>query len=87
VREWNKQVTVRVRLFGHFSDFWEGEREVQIAENATVGDVADKVASLDQRHSAVPRICRAAVREEYVPFSFILTDNDLVVFIPPMSGG
>jgi molybdopterin converting factor small subunit len=80
-------VKVRVRLFGHFADYWEGERELDVADGATIADVAASVALADERLSGVPRICRAALNEEYVPLSQSLVDDDLVVFIPPMSGG
>jgi molybdopterin converting factor small subunit len=80
-------VKIRVRLFGHFADYWDGEREVELAEGATAADAAANVSSSDERLATVSRICRAAVNEEYVPFAQALNENDLVVFIPPMSGG
>jgi len=78
---------VKVRLFGHFADFWPGEREVGIEEGATVSDVAAEVSASEERLAAVSRICRAALNEEYVSGSTRLSDGDTVAFIPPMSGG
>ena len=78
---------VKVRLFGHFADVWPGERELELSDGATAGDLAERVSTSAEKLESVVRICRAAVNEEYVPFSYRLEENDLVVFIPPMSGG
>jgi deoxyribonuclease-4 len=78
---------VTVRFFGHYSDFAADSTEMALEGNATVKDLALKLAAQDARLKGIERYCRAAVNEEYVAADAPLNEGDEVAFIPPMSGG
>jgi deoxyribonuclease-4 len=77
---------VKVRLFGHFSDYADA-LELEVPAGATVNDVALTLASRDARLEGIDRHCRAAVNEEYSDTTATLHEGDELAFIPPMSGG
>ena len=78
---------VRVVSFGILRD-WLGssEREVQLPEGATVGDLLEE---LSPRSDAASRLRGIAVgvNAEYATASHPLRDGDEVALLPPVSGG
>ncbi len=80
-------IRIKVRFFGHFSDFWPNETIVEIPPGATVSDMVAAILQMEPKLKGFEAICRAAVNEEYVPFNQLLNSGDTAAFIPPMSGG
>ena len=81
-------MTVKVLFFGHYSDYFpEGQLMVTLAENATVRDLAQKLADGNSRLSNLVSHCRFAVDAEYATLEQSLHDESEVAVLPPMSGG
>jgi molybdopterin synthase sulfur carrier subunit len=75
--------TVTVKYFALFRERAGCESEQRSAPN----DVASLYRELQPRLGLEPRLVRAAVNGEFVSFDRVLSDNDEVVFIPPVAGG
>jgi molybdopterin synthase catalytic subunit/molybdopterin converting factor small subunit len=74
---------VSVRLFAGVRERARtGERELELADGSTVGDVWDSLALGDE-----PPGLLYAVNREYAPREQRLIDGDEVALIPPVSGG
>ena len=74
---------VSVRLFAGLRErAGTGERELELAEGSTVGDVWDSLALGDE-----PSGLLYAVNREYATRDQDLADGDEVALIPPVSGG
>jgi MoaE-MoaD fusion protein len=78
---------VRVVSFGILKD-WLGasDREVQLPEGATVGDLLDTVSAQADAASRLRGIA-VGVNAEYATASHPLRDGDEVALLPPVSGG
>jgi MoaE-MoaD fusion protein len=76
-------VRVTVRLFAGLRErAGDGEREIQLADGATVADVWPALGLGDE-----PGGLLYAVNKEYADRGQALTDGDEVALIPPVSGG
>ena len=81
-------MTVRVELFGRAAS-QSGAREavVEVAEGATLREVA---LALVERYPVlewIPTLCRPALNLEYSRWEQPVAEGDEVSFIPPVSGG
>ncbi len=78
---------VRVLLFGLLKDrMGASEREVELAERATVADVTAWAMGL-LRDDGLVRSIAVAVNREYARPETRLQDGDEVALLPPVSGG
>lgn len=86
--EVSREILVTVHLFGHYSDFGQGEPlQVALAPDSDLAALADQLATLDMRFADLARRVRFAVNEEYAPLETRLEDGHVVAVLPPMSGG
>lgn len=76
---------IKVLLFAHLKDAL-GKEEVSIdAAGLTIAAVKEKLAA-DFKLEGLDAVM-AAVNEEFADEDTIVTDSDIVAFIPPVSGG
>ncbi len=57
---------------------------------ATVGELVDWLKARGPGYAKAfeePKVVRAAVNQEYVPFDHPVSDGDEVAFFPPVTGG
>ncbi len=86
-------IVVRVLLFGHYREAVpatvgsDGIFRAEIAEGATVAQLAATLAAMDSRLSDLLLRTRVAVGTEFAGPETVLTSGDEVAFLPPMSGG
>lgn len=79
---------LRVLFFGHYRDVVpEGSLSVEVAEGASVADLARALAADNARLSDLLARTRVAVQAEFAGADTILRAGDEVAFLPPMSGG
>jgi molybdopterin synthase catalytic subunit len=78
---------IAVRCFAQLRELATDRSELALADEATV---ADAWAALAERHPAIephrPYV-RAARNGVYAPWDEPLTDDDVIAFLPPVSGG
>jgi molybdopterin synthase catalytic subunit len=79
--------TVRVLLFGYYREL-AGRDEIRL-DLPTGGRVDDLVAVIrsDPSLAGFPSTPAVAVNRRYAPGSQVLSANDEIALIPPMSGG
>jgi molybdopterin synthase catalytic subunit len=63
------------------------EADVDVADGTTVGALFDHLAAEHPSLGDVLRSCRAAVDEEFAPRGTVLTGDQTVAVLPPVSGG
>lgn len=63
-----------------------GSRDYEIKSNATIGELKDQLIN-DFSEFEKLRSLRFAIHEEYQTDDYVLSENDEVVIIPPVSGG
>ena len=61
--------------------------DIELADDATVAALFEKLAREQPRLGDVLRACRAAVDEEFAPLTTVLRDGQTVGVLPPVSGG
>lgn len=75
---------VRVLLFGRLKDLGAAERELEVHDGDSVGDLVHSLPGLPAellQRSAI------AVNREYASRETMLRDGDEVAVLPPVSGG
>lgn len=93
--EAENQITVRVRLFGHYKDrvaanvLENGALVVSLPADGTttIATLADILAREHVGLNDLLAKTRVAVGVEFANAKTILNHNDEVAFLPPMSGG
>lgn len=81
-------IRVTLRLFASYREHVGASvLELNITMGSTVGDLARKTVSQYPGIISDPTKLVVAVNEEYQDHEFVLTDEDEVAFIPPVSGG
>jgi len=82
-------MTVHILLFGHYRDALPatGSLTIDLPHGATAADAAAYLATQDSRFTDLLARTRVAVQAEFAACDTLLTDNDEVAFLPPMSGG
>jgi molybdopterin converting factor subunit 1 len=79
---------VTVLFFGILKDIVGlGEESVEIEPNTTVGSLFDRYSKRFETLGAKRPSILFARNQEFAPAETILTDNDEVAFLPPVSGG
>jgi len=63
------------------------EEALELEEGASVKEMLETLASRHPSFAAGVRSVRVARNEEYVDSTTMLSDNDEVAIIPPVSGG
>jgi molybdopterin converting factor subunit 1 len=78
--------TLRIHYFAILRE-QRGLAEEKLA--TTAATAAELYAELGARHgfTLAAKSLRAAVNEEFVPWTAMLRDGDSVAFIPPVAGG
>ena len=64
-----------------------GKREEEISFKGNVRELKSFIKNKYPEVSEIIESSRIAVNEEYVDESYIISDNDRIAFIPPVSGG
>ena len=81
-------IKITLRLFASYREHvGVSVLEFNIALGSTVGDIARKTVAQYPDIIADPNKLVVAVNEEYQDHEFVLTDEDEVALIPPVSGG
>ncbi len=78
---------IEIQLFGITKEIFGGQTyRCSVSENATV---ADLLAEVKKTHPQLDelRSLKVAVNEVYASEDTVLTPQDDIVFIPPVSGG
>ena len=79
---------VTVRLFARLRDITgRGEILREIPAGATAADVWRELATEFPEIARYDSSISTAVNAEYAKMTTVLTDNDEVAFLPPVSGG
>ena len=63
------------------------DMKMRLADDATVSDAARELLRLHPAISGDSSRLMIAVNEEYQEHDYLLSENDEVAFIPPVSGG
>ena len=81
-------IRVRVLYFGQARDV-AGTRaeDVSIPGASSVGDLLKSATTAHQRLRRLLGVLRVAVNEELVGSDHLLSDGDVVAFLPPVAGG
>ena len=77
---------IRITAYGIARDILNGSSHEFSLEVKSVGDLKDRMIS-DYPAFGELRSLRFAVNEDYCEDDYILSENDEVVIIPPVSGG
>ena len=78
--------SVTIEYFAQLRDERGAARETCATEAATAAELYDEAVRL--HGLSLPReSLRVAVNRQFAPWDTPLSDNDVVVFLPPMSGG
>ncbi|MBI4352795.1 MAG: molybdopterin converting factor subunit 1 [Candidatus Omnitrophica bacterium] len=64
-----------------------GEREFEVKEGTTVGELKELVADRLEAGSVKLLPLRFAVNERFVEAGYLLREADTVAFLPPVAGG
>ena len=76
---------IRLKVFAYLKDaLGFSEKSIEIEQGATVSDLWDKVS---QDIDCAGTVVLFAVNEQFVEASHILKPDDVVAFMPPVSGG
>jgi molybdopterin converting factor subunit 1 len=79
---------IRALFFAHLQELaGSAEKTYDLDDNATVGEFARHLASIDIRFNDVLRYARAAVNGEWATAGTKLQDGDEIGLLPPSSGG
>ncbi len=79
---------IAIKLFAGLRDrAGAGDLSVELPEGATVRDAIDAAQHNAPKEWTAPTSLMAAVNNEYVEFTGILSDGDELALIPPVSGG
>ena len=82
------RMLVRSLFFALYRDLaGTGELQVQLPADARVADLVAHLRRPGSALSAIPSAPVVAVNMEYAPLSTVLSDGDVVAFIPPVAGG
>ena len=77
---------IKVMYFAALRDSANKSEEIITTELKTIDDLFESL-NLKYSFKVSKDQLRVAVNEEYKPFSTTLTENDTIVFIPPVAGG
>ena len=81
-------IGVRARLFARLREqAGTDTQNVELPVGSTVADVYDKLQLIHPGLETDRNAVRAALNQEFVDWSAVVTDGDEVAFIPPVSGG
>ena len=81
------EMKIRITAFGIARDILDGHRsEMELTSDNSISGLKDQLMKDHPEFSRL-RSLRFAIDEEYVSDDHVLTDNDEVVIIPPVSGG
>jgi molybdopterin converting factor subunit 1 len=81
-------MTVHVKLFAMIRDVMENnEMQFLLEENSSVEKILELLSEKNIRFEEWRPHLRIAVNCEYVSSDFLLSNNDEVAIIPPVSGG
>ncbi len=79
---------VTVLWFANTAELAGGkEQSVEIADDATVGDLRTQLGDGNKRLAEAIAASRIAVNEDFADDETVLSDGDTVAMIPPVSGG
>jgi molybdopterin converting factor subunit 1 len=81
-----KIMQINIMYFASLRDSAKTSNESVNTNAKTINDLYEE---LNKRHNfnIEKEILRVAVNEEYKSFDTLLTNNDTIVFIPPVAGG
>lgn len=77
---------IKVELYAILADFFPRELEVPV-RLYNIRELKSYLGDLQQEARELLSICRFAVNEVFVAEDYILRNNDVVLVIPPSSGG
>jgi molybdopterin converting factor subunit 1 len=81
-------MTLKIILFASLAqDLGTGQITLEVAENATVGDVLAELSALHPQVAALGGHLAVAVNHRYADVGQRLSAHDEVALIPPISGG
>ena len=79
--------TIRVLLFGYYRELaGKGEIQFDLPTGVRVEDLVAVIRS-DPSFAELPSTPAVAVNRRYAPGNQVLSANDEIALIPPMSGG
>lgn len=79
---------IAIKLFAGLRDrAGTGDLSVELDDGATVADAIDMAQHSAPKEWTAPTSLMAAVNNEYVELSGVLSDGDELALIPPVSGG
>ncbi len=81
-------VRVKVLYFGQARDVaGTSTEDVSLPGGSSVGDLLKRATKAHQRLKRLLGVLRIAVNEELVGEAHLLSDGDVVAFLPPVAGG
>ncbi|MBZ5525899.1 MAG: molybdenum cofactor biosynthesis protein MoaE [Acidobacteriia bacterium] len=79
---------IQVLLFGQLKDIaGRPEETIDLPAGSTLGDLVARYAGLFPKFKALAGSIACSVNQEYAPVSTVLSENDEVGLLPPVSGG
>ena len=78
---------IHLRAYGIAADILQSRKvEIRVKENATVSDLKNQLVDAHEDFGKLSTLS-FAIGEEYVADDTVLREQDVVVIIPPVSGG
>jgi molybdopterin converting factor subunit 1 len=79
---------VTVRMFASFREAaGQGESALEVEPGATVGQLWERLVAQHPRLAPMRGVAGMAVNGHYSMPEVLLSDGDVVAFLPPVSGG
>jgi len=78
---------VKVRFYGRLADAIGREIELDVRHEAPVGEIRRSLAASHPGAAGALRLSRACVRDVMADDNRLLSANDDLEFLPPVSGG
>ena len=81
-------IRVKVLFFGRIRELCGvSEESAQIAQGGTLGELFDSYATRFPKLSSFRNSLVASRNQEFAAWDAILSDDDEIAFLPPVSGG
>lgn len=79
---------ISVQYFAHLKDkLGKDTEELILDEGSRVSDLLELIIPDENQRNTMQSFLRVAVNQEYGSMNQILSNNDEVVFVPPVAGG
>lgn len=78
---------VTIQVFAGLKDYFQPEFHLNLDEKVTVGSLKQRLLELKPQAGPLLEVCRFATNNEFINDSHTVSENDIICFFPPSSGG